>query len=75
MLNSLASSNIRAELARRNISASQAAGVLGLSKQSFSNRMTNKKPFNIEELEKLANYMECHVFDLLRTPEEIVLAA
>lgn len=75
MLNNLASNNIRAELARRNISASQAAGVLGISKQAFSNRMTNKKPFNIEELEKLANHMNCHIFELLKSPEESTLAA
>lgn len=75
MLNHLASSNIRAELARRNISASQAAGAIGVSKQVFSNRMTGKKPFNIEELEKLANYMGIQVFDLLKDSEEMSAAA
>lgn len=75
MLNHLASSNIRAELARRNLSASQAAEVIGVSKQVFSNRMTGKKPFNIEELEKLANYMGIQVFDLLKDSEEMSAAA
>lgn len=75
MLNNLAANNIRAELARRNISASQAAEAIEMSKQAFSNRMTGKKPFNIEELEKLATLLECSVFDLLKAPNDMPVAA
>lgn len=75
MLNNLAANNIRAELARRSISASEAAVAIGLSKQAFSNRMTGKKPFNIEELEGIAQLLECNIFTLLQESTEESLTA
>lgn len=49
---------IRAELGRRNRSARQLAAATGISPATLSRRLQGKKPFDLEELESIAQFLE-----------------
>ena len=49
---------IRAELGRQNRSARQLAVATGISPATLSRRLQGKKPFYLEELESIAQFLE-----------------
>lgn len=51
---------VRAELARRQITQQQFAPVIGLSQASLSDRMRGKTPFTIEDLGRIAEALRIH---------------
>lgn len=48
---------VRAELARRNISKTDAAAKLGISRTLLWNRLRGESPFTVDELEALAELL------------------
>jgi transcriptional regulator with XRE-family HTH domain len=48
---------VRAELARRNISKTEAAAKLGISRTLLWNRLRGESPFTVDELEALAELL------------------
>ena len=57
--------SVRVEAARRNLPQSKLAEVLGTSQQSISRRLSGKKPFDVEEIYRLANTFGMAVAALL----------
>ena len=52
-------SNVRAELARKDMTQSQAALKLGISKQAMSSKLNNKTAFTLLELVCFLDYFFC----------------
>ena len=65
--------NIRAELARRSLSQTDLARMLGTTQQAISRRMSGKVPFNTDELNAIAKQLGVPVASLI--PVEIGGAA
>lgn len=63
-LSARVASAVRAEVARRKISQSEIAGLLGISQASLSRRMTGLTPFDIDEVDKIAAHLELPVASL-----------
>jgi transcriptional regulator with XRE-family HTH domain len=59
---------VRAHLARRNISRSIAAEHIGISRTLLWNRLRGESPFTVTELEKLAELLEVPVTQFLPAP-------
>lgn len=57
--------NILAEAARRGASQQDLATVLGLSPSAFSRRMAGEVEFRLDELKKVAAYLEVPLEQLL----------
>jgi transcriptional regulator with XRE-family HTH domain len=66
--------NVRAELARAGRTATQAAKVLGKSKQAMSPRLAGVRAFRAEEIPALAEWLGIPVATLLGTNREDVAA-
>lgn len=49
--------NIRAELARRGLSQRTLTGVLNISPTGVSKRLAGKTPLDVDELNKIAEYL------------------
>ena len=57
--------NIKAELARRNMSAKDLAKVIGLNKTTIATRMVGISQWKAPELERMADFFKCSVDYLL----------
>lgn len=57
---------IRAELARRNISRTDAAAALGISRNLLWQRLRGESPFTVDELEAMAELIGVPVSTFLR---------
>lgn len=64
-LNRHVAAEIRAELARRDITQTDFAQQLGWSGPYFSRRMNGEVPFNTDEIELMAKALELDLGDLL----------
>lgn len=64
-------SEVRALMGRRRVSQTRLAGVLDMSQQSLSRRLTGEQPFNIDELFTLARYFNVEVTQLLAGPNSV----
>lgn len=58
---------VRAELARRNISRTDAAAHLGMSRTLLWQRLRGESPFTVAELEALAELLDVPVSQFLPT--------
>ncbi|MGH2866781.1 MAG: helix-turn-helix domain-containing protein [Solirubrobacteraceae bacterium] len=61
-------SEVRANLARRRISASRAAKELGWSQPYLSRRLNGRAPFDVIDLERLAELLDIEVIDFFAFP-------
>lgn len=61
--------NVRAEIARRRWTQSQAAVRLGLSQQALSDRLTGRSRVSIDELGRIADALRLDPADLLARPK------
>jgi transcriptional regulator with XRE-family HTH domain len=59
---------VRAELARRRMSGSQAAERLGWTQPYISRRLTGRIPFDIEDLAQLSGLLGVEIIDFLPAP-------
>lgn len=66
---------IRAELARRGLTAYALANAIGMSKQTMSRRMTGATPFDLAEVEAIANFLGLTPTELLVRAERIEAAS
>ena len=60
-----ATSSIRAEAARRNLSQAQLAEQIGMSKHALSRRMTGELSWDLDELDRISNLFGMATRDLL----------
>ena len=60
-----ASTIIRAEAARRNLSQREVAERIGMSQASFSRRMNGEQPWDLNELDKLADLFRMDVREFI----------
>lgn len=58
---------IRAHLARQRKTQAQIAGHLGISQQAVSRRMSGAQPFDVDELHRVAAFLDVPVASLLGT--------
>jgi predicted XRE-type DNA-binding protein len=65
---SIVVSNVNAEIGRRRITQKQMAEWLGISQASASERLTNKTPFTLDELDILAEKFDMPVVALFSQP-------
>lgn len=61
-------SEVRAEVARQNVTQYDLAEVLGVAQPSVSRRLTGKHPFDTDELDKLAAFFDVPVDRFLAVP-------
>lgn len=64
-LTQMVAAEVRAELARRQITQQQLAAAIGLSQASVSERLRGKTPFTTEDLEKVSAALGVHPAVLL----------
>lgn len=57
--------NVRGEMARRGVTQAQLAKVLGLSQAAVSARLRGETPFDINELARIAGFLDVPVERLL----------
>lgn len=57
--------NVRAEMARRDVSQVKIAENLGMSQAAISSRLRGRTPFDINELAAIADYLEMPISGLL----------
>ena len=55
---------IRAELGRQNLTYSALAAAIGMSPSTLSRRLVGIKPFDIEELQSIAQFLGIKLSDL-----------
>lgn len=67
---SAVTAEIRAELARRKITAQRLAHAVGMSKQTMSRRMTGAAPFDLAEVEAIADFFGMTPSELLARAEQ-----
>lgn len=60
-----ATSSIRAEAARRNLSQRELAEHLGISQAALSRRMSGANPWDLDELDRLASLFGMDARDLI----------
>lgn len=48
---------VRAEMARQRVSQQPIADALGMSRQALSRRLVGEIPFDVSELEQIANFL------------------
>lgn len=63
---------VRAEMARQQISQQRVADVLKVSRQAFNRRITGDIPFDVAELEKIAEFLGVPVTNFM--PSRVVAA-
>ncbi|WHS51412.1 helix-turn-helix transcriptional regulator [Rothia sp. SD9660Na] len=68
-------SNVRAELARKDMTQSQAALKLGISKQAMSSKLNNKTTFTLLELGQLAQILDVDIRDFFQVKQAVADAA
>lgn len=68
-------SNVRAELARKDMTQSQAALKLGISKQAMSSKLNNKTAFTLLELGQLAQILDIDIRDFFQVKQTVADAA
>jgi len=61
---------IRAELGRQGKSRHELAAAAGISPATLSRRLQGKKPFYLEELEAIAQFLEIRLSDLTERTED-----
>ncbi len=61
---------VRAEMARQRKTGKELAAVLQTSQQSASRRMTGEKPLDLDELGKIADWLEVPYSSLLASFEK-----
>lgn len=61
--------NVRAELARAGKNQGDLANLLGVTRQAVSRRLTGEVPFDVDELRKVADYLNVTPADLLLAPK------
>lgn len=49
---------VRVLIARRRLNQTVLAGAIGMSQSALSRRLSTEKPFDLDELEALANYFD-----------------
>ena len=59
--------NVRLEAARVGVTQADLAQILGMSRSAVSLRYTGRVAWRIDELERVAWYVNCPVADLLET--------
>lgn len=57
-LREVAAGNVRAEMARRRITQEMLAPILGISQPALSRRLRGQLPFDLDELEALARFLD-----------------
>lgn len=65
-LPAVAIDNIRAEMARRRLSQRDVADAIGISQPSLSQKLANKRPIDLAELEAIARALGVSAADLLK---------
>lgn len=65
MTNQRINENIRAELARKQMTQTQVADVLGLTQSGVSSRLGGRTPWRVDELTRLAEALQLSVAVLL----------
>jgi transcriptional regulator with XRE-family HTH domain len=65
---------VRAVLARRQISGKQLASQLGMSQFAISRRLRGETPFSIDELAASAEFLGVPLTELLPSSEELTAA-
>lgn len=64
-LRALVAEEVRALLARKRISATALAKLIGVSQTYVWRRLSGETAFDLDDLEKIAKVLECRVVDLL----------
>jgi transcriptional regulator with XRE-family HTH domain len=67
-LNERVAEEIRVQLARRNITATELARRAGMTQRSISRRITGEKAIDMDDLEKIAKALDVPITALLPTP-------
>lgn len=57
--------NVRAEMARRGVTQSQVASVLGIGQSAVSGKLIGRSPFDIDEIALIAEWLNVPVFALI----------
>lgn len=70
-----AAANVRAELARKGLSQTQASVKLGISKQAMSSKLNSKTAFTLAELGKLSQWLEVDIREFFRESQPLATAA
>lgn len=68
-------SNVRAELARKDMTQAQAALNMGISKQAMSSKVNNKTAFTLIELGRLAQMLDIDIRDFFQARQPVAKAA
>lgn len=58
--------NIRAEMARKDLTQTQLAGLLGISQVAVSKRLRGIVPISVPELLRMAEFLDVTASDLLK---------
>lgn len=58
--------NVRAEVARRKVSQTSLAELVGIRQQALSRRLNGNTPFRIDELFAIADALDVNVTELVR---------
>lgn len=64
-LRSVVQSNIRAEMARREMPQREVAAAVGVSQQSLSLKLSGRRPMTVEELVLISEALELDIAELL----------
>lgn len=67
--------NVRAEMARRNLSQQSMSQKVNLSQQALSRRMTGQIAFSVDELADIAVALDVTLTDLIGTPVPVEASA
>lgn len=67
--------NVRAELARLDITQGEAAMKLGISKQAMSSKLNNKTAFTLLELGALAQFLQVDIRSFFKEHHPLAAAA
>ncbi len=62
----LVAAEVRARLGRHGLTQAQAAEQAGMSRTAFSDRLTGRRPFDVEQLEDIAEVFGVDALDILR---------
>lgn len=67
--------NVRAELARRDMTQTQAALKLGISKQAMSSKLNGKTAFTLVELGSLSQLLQVDIREFFQERQAVTAAA
>jgi transcriptional regulator with XRE-family HTH domain len=63
---------IRALMARRQVSQTELAQAVGVSQATFSERIRGRKPFNLDQLDAIAEHLNVSVESIVTAAREAV---